>query len=68
MIDSGQKVSEVAESLGISEQQLYNWRSERKTGASAVEREVIELRARTRQLEMERDILKKALSIFSRGG
>lgn len=68
MIDSGQKVREVAESLGISEQQLYNWRSERKTGASAVEREVIELRARTRQLEMERDILKKALSIFSRGG
>ncbi len=68
MVDNGERVRKVAENLGIKEQQLYKWRSERKTGASAVEREVMELRAKNRQLEMERDILKKALSIFSRGG
>lgn len=68
MIDNGEKVRNVAENLGITEQHLYKWRSERKAGAGAVEREVIELRAKNRQLEMERDILKKALSIFSRGG
>ena len=68
MVDSGEKVSRVAENLGIKEQHLYRWRSERKAGAGAIEREVIELRAKNRQLEMERDILKKALSIFSRGG
>lgn len=68
MIDNGEKVRSVAENLGITEQQLYKWRCERKAGGGAVEREVIELRAKNRQLEMERDILKKALSIFSRGG
>ena len=39
----------------------------RREGASDAEREVIELRLAKRQLELERDILKKALSIFSRG-
>lgn len=68
MIDGGESVRTVAENLGITEHHLYKWRSERKAGANAVEREVIELRAKNRQLEMERDILKKALSIFSRGG
>jgi transposase len=68
MIDNGEQVRSVAENLGITEQLLYKWRSERKAGAGAVERELIELRAKNRQLEMERDILKKALSIFSRGG
>jgi transposase len=68
MIDGGEKVRTVAENLGVTEDQLYRWRSERKAGAGAVERELMELRAKNRQLEMERDILKKALSIFSRGG
>lgn len=68
LVDEGASVRKVAGDLGISEHQLYKWRSERKAGSSAIEREVIELRAKVRQVEMERDILKKALSIFSRGG
>lgn len=68
LVEHGQSVRSVADSLGISAEHLYRWRSERRAGASDVEREVIELRARNRQLELERDILKKALSIFSRGG
>lgn len=66
MIDNGQTVRLVAESLGVGENLLHKWKSARRAGASGLEQEVIELRAKNRQLELERDILKKALSIFSR--
>ena len=66
MIDGGQTVRSVAESLGVSENVLHKWKQLRRGGASELECEVIELRAAKRQLELERDILKKALSIFSR--
>jgi len=66
MIDNGQSVRSVAESLGVGENLLHKWKSARRSGASDLEKEVIELRAAKRQLELERDILKKALSIFSR--
>jgi len=66
MIDNGQTVRSVAENLGVGENLLHKWKSGRRSNASRLEQEVIELRARNRQLELERDILKKALSIFSR--
>ena len=66
MIDSGQTVRSVAQSLGVGENLLHKWKSGRLRQASGLEQEVIELRARNRQIELERDILKKALSIFSR--
>ena len=66
MIDNGQTVRSVAESLGVGENLLHKWKSGRLRQASGLEQEVIELRAAKRQLELERDILKKALSIFSR--
>lgn len=56
----------VAEGLGISENLLHNWKKSNRARQSAAEREVEQLRQRLRQVEMERDILKKALSIFSR--
>ena len=67
MIDNGQTVRSVAESLGVGENLLHKWKSARRSGASDLEKEVIELRAAKRQLEMERDILKKALSILVAG-
>lgn len=64
-------VSEVARSLGIGENLLYKWRSAEKSKETLVETEInaeIEgLRKQLRQVEMERDILKKALVIFGRG-
>lgn len=66
MIENGQTVRSVAESLGVGENLLHKWKSAKRAGASDLERENLELRARNRQLELERDILKKALSIFSR--
>ena len=72
MIANGRPVREVAESLGIGENLIYRWRSrqenkvtEGKENASAITDQQALLR-RIRELEMERDILKKALAIFSR--
>lgn len=64
-------VAEVARSMGIGENLLYKWRSDEKAKETPAEADVngeIEyLRKQLRQVEMERDILKKALVIFGRG-
>lgn len=74
MLQNGKSVKEVAELLGVSEQVLYNWKSKEK-GLSASESslelraaraEAEQLRKRLKEAETERDILKKALFIFSR--
>ena len=66
MIDNGQSVRSVAQSLGVAEGLLHKWKKLARRERSPSDQEVFELRARLRQVEMERDILKKALSIFSR--
>ncbi|MBU1820739.1 MAG: transposase [Bacteroidetes bacterium] len=73
MVDNGQSVPYTAEALGISENLIYSWKKKNKMGKekSASQSELSienqQLRNQVRQLETERDILKKALSIFSRG-
>jgi transposase len=52
--------------MGISENVLHRWKREAIDSQSNSELEVEKLRQRLKQVEMERDILKKALSIFSR--
>lgn len=64
MIRLGQSVPAIAQSLGISEGLLYKWKLALRP--SAVDEEVTQLRHQLKQVETERDILKKALSIFSR--
>lgn len=68
MMETGQSVPEISQSLGLGESLLYRWKQELKPSA---ERELDEEKAallrRIKQLELERDILKKALAIFSRG-
>jgi len=66
MIEQGQSVRSVAQALGVAEGQLHTWKRAARRHASPTEQEVSQLRARLRQVETERDILKKALSIFSR--
>jgi transposase len=66
MIQNGQSVRSVAQALGVAEGQLHKWKRDFKQTAPEAEKEVAELRAKLRQVEIERDILKKALSIFSR--
>lgn len=69
MIANGRGVREVAESLGIGENLIYRWRSRQEskgTGNASAPTDQQALLRRIRELEMERDILKKALAIFSR--
>ena len=63
----GQSVASLARELGVGENLLHKWKKIRISTASNAEREVIELRKRLREVEMERDILKKAALIFGRG-
>lgn len=65
-----------AEELGITQQILTRWRREHlaskavTTGegsqVSQEQQEILRLKKELRQAELERDILKKAVSIFSR--
>lgn len=67
-VANNQSVSSVAQSLGISEALLYQWRKKAQSALNPDDpgREVEILRKQIKQLETERDILKKALAIFSR--
>jgi len=70
--EGGHKTAEVARSLGIHANQLYNWK--RKLGDHGDKAfpgkghltELSVLRRQLREVEMERDILKKAVGIFSK--
>ena len=66
-VANGQSVASVARSLEISEALLYQWRHRSKGSDEVTVNDQVEgLRKQVKQLEAERDILKKALSIFSR--
>ena len=70
MIEDGRSVTSLSQSFGVSEGLLYRWKSDQKKRKKADEGnekdEVKQLRKRLKEVELERDILKKALSIFSR--
>jgi len=70
LIESGRSVHSVSQSLGVSEGLLYNWRTKSKQKTlekgEGVNEELVKIKKQLAEVEMERDILKKALSIFSR--
>ena len=57
-IHDGQSVASVARELGCAESLLHNWKRQAVEMISGSEREVLALKRRVRELEMERDILK----------
>jgi len=75
--ESGKSVTEIAEDLGVSDNSLYRWRQEfRRDGAQAFpgkgrlkadDEYVRRLERELKVVKQERDILKKAVSIFSKG-
>ncbi len=67
-IHDGQTVASVARELGCAESLLHKWKRQTIEASSDSEKEVITLRRKLREVEMERDILKKAALIFGRSG
>lgn len=78
LIETNKSVKEVSEELGVDKFLLYHWRRmSKKKGANAFsgngvksmtseEAEIARLKKELREVEIERDILKKAVSIFSK--
>ena len=64
----GQSVASVSRELGVSEGVLHTWKKLKIESSSDLERENLELKKRLKEVEMERDILKKAALIFGRDG
>jgi transposase len=72
---SGKSGAQIAQELGISDGSLYTWRKQLaeqgddafpgKGHQTPVEEELRQLRAENERLRQERDILKKAIAIFS---
>lgn len=74
----GRTVSEVADKLGINSDRIYQWKKAfNKKGQLAFpgngkealtdeQKKIRELEKKLKDTEMERDILKKAMAIFSR--
>jgi len=69
---SGKSKAQISRELGVSEQNISRWwqkygQGENVTEAQTVSQEAFNaMRAELRRLKEERDILKKALNIFSR--
>lgn len=72
MVAEGQPAATVARTLNVSEKLIYRWNREQKNQVgrqkAAKADEVDQLKAQLKRVEMERDILKKALIIFGPGG
>jgi transposase len=74
LLRAGRTPRELAESLGVSEQTLRNWRRqeqldrhERDDGLTSDEREELRrLRRENARLKQERDLLKRAAAFFAR--
>lgn len=80
MVFNGRPIREISASLGVGENLIYKWKS-RSMGCQAtaphsgnqsvpISVSIADydlIKARLREVEQERDILKKALGIFSRG-
>jgi transposase len=76
MEESSKPIRRVAEELGVSENNLYNWRKQLRERADKAfsnqprldenELEIRRLKARVSELEEEREILKKAAVFFAK--
>ena len=77
LVESGQRISEAARSLGVVEQTLSNWVRAHRAGKlsgsargaelTAEQMEIRCLRAELARVTMERDILGKATAYFAKG-
>jgi len=77
LLESGIKTQQVSNEYGLNPNMISRWKREYKSKfgdfskkrlLSAEEQELKTLKKELREVRMERDILKKAVSIFSKSG
>tara|TARA_R110002126_G_scaffold139966_2_gene284813 strand:- start:324 stop:605 length:282 start_codon:yes stop_codon:yes gene_type:complete len=75
LLKSGKSLKEISEEYGLNDSMLRRWRREfdsksgdfsKKIELSALEVELKKLKKELQDVKLERDILKKAVSIFSK--
>jgi transposase len=75
LAESGKPVTEVARDLGVRDTVLHRWKRELSPGPDGKpsagaktpeQRELEDLKKKLAQVEEEREILKKAMAVFSR--
>ena len=75
LLNSGRKIKEVSDEYGLNDSMIRRWKREykaksgdftKKREVSQEEQELKALKKELREITMERDILKKAVSIFSK--
>lgn len=69
MVANGQPVSQIAQALQIGEALIYRWKKEQSSTFSDLPNDLLSenerLKAKLKESEIEKEILKKALLIFS---
>lgn len=71
LIENGKSISDIEREYGISRKNLYNWKYKygeiaTSTGEITNNDEIIKMKKKLRELEMENEILKKAVAIFTK--
>ncbi len=71
LIENGKSISEIEREYGISRKNLYNWKYKygkitTSTGEMTSNDEIIKMKKKLQELEMENEILKKAVAIFTK--
>lgn len=76
VVEGGRKAAEVARDLGIHENRIYHWKKQMADSGSDAfpgkgnlgkqDEEIRRLKRELEDIQEERDILKKALAIFSK--
>lgn len=75
LLESGRKVSEISDEFSLNGNMIRRWRHEfkdkqgdfsKKRQLTQSELEIKQLRKELKDVKLERDILKKAVSIFSK--
>lgn len=71
LIENGKSISDVEREYGISRKNIYNWKYKygkitTSTGEITSNDEIINMKKKIQELEMENEILKKAVAIFTK--
>lgn len=71
LIENGKPISEIEREYGISRKNIYNWKYKYEkittsTGEITNNDEIMKLKKKLQELEMENEILKKAVAIFTK--